>query len=132
MQRYPGQNCCKPKLCLLKGVMDKHVPIDGRTVTQVYVDGALLDIEAIFCYLGDMKSMFSAGAGCSLAIITRCCTAWGKFKKLLPILTSEHISLTVRGKVFDACVSSAALLHGSETWARPLQTCNGSAEMTDQ
>ena len=58
----------------------------------------------------------SAGGSCSLAIITRCCTAWGKFKKLLPILTSKHISLTVRGKVFDACVRSA-LLHGSETWA---------------
>jgi len=71
----------------------------------------LLDVEASFCYLGDM---LSASAGCSLAIITRCCTAWGKSKKLLPILTSKHISLTVRGKVFDTCVQSA-LLHGSET-----------------
>ena len=32
------------------------------------------------------------------------------------ILTSKHISLTVRGKVFDACVRSA-FLHGSATWA---------------
>ena len=88
-------------------------PIDGRPVTQVDVDGTLLDVEASFCYLGDM---LSAGGGCSLAIITRCYTAWGKFKKLLPILTSKHISLTVCGKVFDACVRSA-VLHGSETWA---------------
>ena len=88
-------------------------PIDGRPVTQVDVDGTLLDVEASFCYLGDM---LSAGGSCSLAIITRCCTAWGKFKKLLPILTSKHISLTIRGKVFDACVRSA-LLHGIETWA---------------
>ena len=87
-------------------------PIDSRTVTQVDVDGTLLDVEASFCYLGDM---LRAGGGFSLAIITRCCTALGKFKKLLPILTSKHISLTVRGKVFDACVRSA--LHGSETWA---------------
>ena len=58
----------------------------------------------------------SSGGGCSLAIITRCCTAWGMFKKLLPILTSKHISLTVRGKVFESCVRSA-LLHGGETWA---------------
>ena len=35
---------------------------------------------------------------------------------LLPILTSKHISLAARGKVFDACVRSA-LLHGSETLA---------------
>ena len=88
-------------------------PIDGRPVTQVGVDGTLLDVEASFCYLGNL---FSAGGGCSLAIIYQVCTAWGKFKKLLPILISKHISLTVRGKVFDACVRSA-LLHGSETWA---------------
>ena len=42
--------------------------------------------------------------------------AWGKFKRLLPILTSKHVPLRTRGKVFNACVRSA-LLHGSETWA---------------
>ena len=88
-------------------------PIDGRTVTQVDVDRTLLDVEASFCNLGDM---LSAGGGCSLAIITRCCTAWGKFQKLLPNLTFKDISLTVRGKVCDACVHSA-LLHRRETWA---------------
>ena len=87
--------------------------MDGRTVAKIDVDGTLLDIEASFCYLGDM---LSAGGGCSFAIITRCCTALGKFKKLLPIPTSKHISLTVRGKMFDACGRSA-LFHGSETWA---------------
>ena len=78
-------------------------PIDGRPVTQVDMDGTLLDVEAHFCYLGDM---LCASGGCELAIITRCCTAWGKFKKLLPILTSKHVSLKTRGKVFDACVRS--------------------------
>ena len=67
-------------------------------------------------YCSNHCDMLSAGGGYSLAIITRCCTAWGKFKKLLPVLTSKHISLTVRGKVFDACVRSA-LLHGSKTRA---------------
>ena len=95
-------------------VVDKLVQLMADLVTQVDVDGTLLDVEASFCYLGDM---LSAGGGCSLAIyITRCCTAWGKFKKLLPILTSKHISLTVSGKVFDAFVHSA-LSHGSKTWA---------------
>ena len=47
--------------------------------------------------------MLSAGGGCSLAIITRSCTAWGKFKKLL---TSKHISLTVVGR----CLTPSALL----------------------
>ena len=88
-------------------------PIDGRPFTQVDVDGTLLDVEASFCYLGDM---LCAGGGCELAIITRCCTAWGKFKKLLPLLTSKHVTLKTRGKIFNTCIRSA-LLHGSETWA---------------
>ena len=93
---------------------DQARPIDGRPVSQVEVDGSLLDVEASFCYLGDM---LCAGGGCELAIITRCCTAWGKFKKLLPILTSKHVSLLTRGKLFEACVR-AAMLHGRcEAWA---------------
>jgi len=88
-------------------------PIDGRPVTHVDVDGTQLDVEATFCYLGDM---FSAGGGYDHAIAARCCAAWGKFRKLLPILTSKHISLKIRGKVFTACVPST-MLHGSETWA---------------
>ena len=59
--------------------------------------------------------MLCASGGYKLAIVTRCSTAWGKFKRLLPILTSKHVSLRTRGKVFNACVRSA-LLHGSETW----------------
>ena len=47
---------------------------------------------------------------------TRCSTAWGKFRKLLPILTSKYLSPLTRGKVFSACIPSS-LLHGSETWA---------------
>ena len=91
---------------------DQARPIDNRPVTQVDVDGTQLDVGSNFCYLGDM---LCAGGGCKLAIVTRCSTAWGKFKRLLPILTSQHVSLRTRGKVFNACIRSA-LLHGSETW----------------
>ena len=63
--------------------------------------------------LGDM---LCAGGGCDSAIAARCCVAWGKFRKLLPILTTRHLSPKVRGKVYTACVRSA-MLHGSETWA---------------
>ena len=88
-------------------------PIDGRPVTGIPVDNSLLDVESEFCYLGDV---LSAEGGCLQAIIARCSAAWGKFKKLLPILTSKHLSLPIRGKVFNVCVRSA-MLHGSETWA---------------
>ena len=87
-------------------------PINGRLVTNIVVNGSELDAENKF-YLGDM---LSSGGGCNQAIKARCSVAWGKFKKLLPILTSKHIPLTVRGKVFSACVRSA-MLHGGETWA---------------
>ena len=42
--------------------------------------------------------------------------SWRKFRKLLLILTSKHVSPLTCGKVFSACIRSA-LLHGSETWA---------------
>ena len=89
---------------------DQARPIDNRPVTQVDVDGTQLDVESNFCYLGDM---LGAGVGCKLAIVDRCSTAWGKFKRLLPILTSKHVSIRTRGKVFNACVRSVRL-HGSK------------------
>ena len=88
-------------------------PIDGRPTTTVSVDGTLLDVVPCFCYLGDM---LSAGGGCDLATNVRCRTAWGKFIRLLPLLTSRHLSLKIRGELYSACVRSA-MLYGSETWA---------------
>ena len=87
-------------------------PVDRRPATEVTVDDSKMKVVGEFCYLGDM---LSSGGGCTQAIIARCRVAWGKFKKLLPILTNKHLSLEARGRVFDACVRSA-LLHGSETW----------------
>ena len=45
------------------------MPIDGRPVTQVEVDGGILHVEVSFGYLGDM---LFAGGGCKLAITTSC------------------------------------------------------------
>ena len=35
--------------------------------------------------------------------------------KLLPVLTTRHLSLRIGGKVYEACVH-LAMLHGSEMW----------------
>ena len=86
--------------------------IDSRPMTLVDVEGIKLDVEATFCYLGDM--LCSSG-GCDSAVAARCCVAWGKFRKLLPVLTSRLLSPKVCGKVYTACVRSA-MLHSSETW----------------
>ena len=87
-------------------------PIDGRPINEVFVDEVKMDVVLSFCYLGDM---LSTGGGCDLAVTTRCSVAWGKFRKLLPTLTSKHVSLKTRGKLFSSCVRSA-ILHSSEAW----------------
>ena len=80
--------------------------IDGRTVTEVDVDGTMLDVETTFCYLGDM---LCSDGGYDSAIAAKSCVAWEKFRKLLPVLTSRHLSPRIHG----VCL---AMLHGSETW----------------
>ncbi len=72
-----------------------------------------MKVVSEFCYLGDM---LSSGGGCTQAIIARSKVDWGKFKRLLLVLTNKHLSMEARGRVYNACVC-LALLHGSETWA---------------
>ena len=59
--------------------------------------------------------MLSAAGGCELSTTTSVKTAWKKFKDLLPVLSSRHLSFKTRGHVYSSCVWSA-MLHASETW----------------
>ena len=65
--------------------------------------------------------MLSAGGGCEIAVTTHVKTAWKKFRELLPVLTSHHLSFKTRGHVYSSCVRST-MLHASETW--PLTKTN--------
>ena len=87
-------------------------PIDGRPQSEVQVGPDKLEVVASFCYLGDM---LSAGGGCEMAVTTHVKTAWKKFRELLPVLTSRHLSYKTCGHVYSSCVRSA-MLHASETW----------------
>ena len=87
-------------------------PLDGRPQKEVKVGPDKLEVVASFCYLGDM---LSAAGGCELSTTTRVKTAWKKFKDLLPVLSSRHLSFKTRGYVYSSCVRSA-MLHASETW----------------
>ena len=49
------------------------------------------------------------------ALSSRWLTAWKKFKELLPVLISRHLSFKTRGCVYSSYVRSA-MLHSSETW----------------
>ena len=64
-------------------------PIDGRPRKEVQVGPEKLEALASFCYLEDMLSV---AGGCELASTTRGKTAWKKFKELLPVLSSRHLS----------------------------------------
>ena len=87
-------------------------PLDGRPQKEVQVGPDKLEVVASFCYLGDM---LSAAGGCELPTTTRVKTAWKKFKDLLPVLSSRHLSFKTRGHVYSSCVWRA-MLHASETW----------------
>ena len=87
-------------------------PLDGRPQKEVQVGPDKLLVVASFCYLGDM---LSAAGGCELSTTTRVKTAWKKFKDLLPVLSSHHLSFKTRGCVYSSCVRSA-MLHASGTW----------------
>ena len=65
-----------------------------------------------FCYQGDM---LSAAGGCEPSTTTHVKTTWKKFKELLPVLSSRHLSFQMHSYVYSSCVRSA-MLHASETW----------------
>ena len=79
-------------------------PIDGRPQNEVQVGPDKLEVVASFCYLGDM---LSAGGGCEIAVTTLVKTARKKFRELLPVLTSRHLSYKTRGHVYSSCMRSA-------------------------
>ena len=57
--------------------------------------------------------MISAGGDCESSAITR--ATWGKYKYLLPILSSKRIALKIKGGVYDSCARSV-MLYGSDIW----------------
>ena len=73
-------------------------PLNGKPQKEVQVGPDKLEVVASFCYLGDM---LSATGGCELSTTTRVKTAWKKFKDLLPVLSSRHLSFKTRGCVYS-------------------------------
>lgn len=89
-------------------------PITGNANKNFQLsNGAVLDIVDSFCYLGDT---LDAGGGCEASITARVRAAWGKFRQLLPLLTSRGLSQTTRGKIYNTYIRPV-LLYASESWA---------------
>ena len=76
--------------------LGKAHPIDGRLVKEVQFDDETAEAVPEFCYL---RGMLSAGGGCELTAVTRCKSAWGKFR--LPLLTNRNLPLWTRGRVYS-------------------------------
>ena len=51
--------------------------------------------------------MLSAGGGCEIMVTTRVKTAWKKFRELLPVLRSGHLSYKTSGHVSSSYVQIA-------------------------
>ena len=117
---YPNicSGCFKESVSEACMVLGNARRIDGRPQSEVQVGPDKLEVVASICYPGDM---LSAGGGCETTVTTRVKTAWKKFKKLLPVLTSRNLSYKTRGHVYSFCLQST-MLHASETW--PLTETN--------
>ena len=76
-------------------------PLDSRQHREVHVGPDKLEVVASFCYLEDM---LSAADSCELTTTTRVKATWKKFKELLPVLSSCHLSFKTCGHVYRYCV----------------------------
>ncbi|XP_048753153.2 uncharacterized protein LOC125664425 [Ostrea edulis] len=105
---------CVKRLLIWKEAMERKGLRVNAGKTKIMTRGTGVDL------LQDSGSFPCAvcrtAGGCDLATTTRVKTAWKKFKELLPVLTSRHLSCKTRGRVYNTCVRSA-MLHASEIWA---------------
>jgi len=88
-------------------------PVTGTGRTGVDIGGdAGLELVDGFCYLGDVLGV---DGDADAAVETGVRVGWRRFRRLVPLLASRDISLTVRGRLCSSCVRSS-MLHGSEAW----------------
>ena len=95
-----------------KRCMEFCRPVDGRPERHITQEAIQFDVVELFYYLGD--GICPEGS-CEQIPITRTRAAWGKFCKLLPLLTSTAITLARSGTLYNSCVRGS-LLHASECW----------------
>ena len=74
-----------------RGHYDRCVHLKCKNISQ------LLLVDS-FCYLGDI---LSAAGGCELATTTRLKATWKKFKELLLVFSSCHLSYKTHGCVYS-------------------------------
>ena len=109
-----------------KRCTEQDRPIDGKLMTEVTMGREKLKVVPSFCYLGDCLSL---GGGCELATITKCHVAWGKFNKLLPVLTSRSF-LSSPEEEFTIPVPGVPCSIQAKPGPQPYPTCIACNAMT--
>ena len=104
-------------------------PLDGRPQKEVQVEPDKLEVVASFCYLGDM---LSAAGGCELSTTTCVKTAWKKFKDLLPVLSSRHLSFKKHVAMCTALVCGVQCSMPARLGHWQSRTSSFCSEMTGQ
>ena len=94
-----------------------NTPNTEEIPKELTLNGNSLEVVDKFCYLGDM---LDAAGGAQSSSITRVKCAWGKFRGLLPLLTSKALPTKVKGELYKACVQTV-MLYGCETWPAKLE-----------
>ena len=90
---------------------------EAERIEMAIGSDSTLECVEKFCYLVDI---IVVGDGARDASITRERCTWSKFRQLSHILTTRGASLSIKGKVYRACVQ-AVLVYGSETWAMKVE-----------
>ena len=95
-----------------------RICLNGNSSSTVVQSRLSLDNDSLefvdnFCYLGDV---LDTDGGVESAVTARIRSGWCKFKELSAFLTSKAPALSVKGKVYAACVRQR-MIYGSETWA---------------
>src|SRR5664279_2122963 len=97
--------------CKVNGTSNKEVEV-VKAERLLLENGTSVECVDEFCYLEDMLSS-DGGAGEASRVRVKC--AWKKFRELSPILVAKGASLTLKGKIYSACIRSS-MTYGSETW----------------
>ena len=66
--------------------LDNARAVDGRPCVEVQLADGKLDVVDKFVYL---DYCICPSGGCEFVTIKSCCSAWGKFRELLPSLTCK-------------------------------------------
>jgi len=80
-------------------------PVTGTGCTSVDIGvNGNLELMDKFSYLGEILSVVGDA---DAAVKTRIRLGWNKFRQWVPLLTSNDISLIVRGRLYSSCVPSS-------------------------